>query len=212
MTRRVPIKNRTLSVERFPVDVAPYGRRAVAFLLDFALVMMIAIFCLDRFILPENFPGIQEAMFIKASHYVDAVQMAKVKGEAIPILELEPKEQEAAAFVMAFLFFLFWMYSATSEALLKGASLGKRVFRLQVVGMYTFEPLGLFETLLRGGVKSITLMAYFPLLAIDYLVPLFNRRRQSLHDMICRSLVIVEPYHPELEEEEAEEDIADDDY
>ena len=196
--RQLSKKNSEIAIE-----IAPYWQRACAFILDVVLVSALASLCLNKFILPEKFPGALDAMTLYVQQLAQAVQSKT----SIEEIKVAPNVQEAAVFVQAFLYFLFWTYFASSEILLKGSSLGKRVFRLQVVNMYTAKPLGLFEVLVRSGIKGLTLLTYFPILAIDYIVPLFNSQRQSLHDMLSRSLVIVQTKEDEDEEdEELEED------
>ncbi len=190
---RVTFKRSSRRTKTLPVEMAPYSLRMMAFLLDLTLILAIAFFCLNAFILPETFPGVQETLQKQYLEYINACKLAIAQGQDWPLPKEDPALQEPMNFIAGFIFFSFWVYTILSELFLKGSSLGKRVFKLQVVGMYSFEPLGFFETFLRAAFKGLSLFAYGPWLWVDYLIPVFNKKRQSFHDIFSRSLVIVEP-------------------
>ncbi len=84
-----------------------------------------------------------------------------------------------------------------------GATLGKRVMKLRVVGNGA-APAGLREVLLRNLVKIIELMS-LPLLL---LVPLLTRNRQRLGDMFAQTAVVdaTAPLPAESDDDESDDD------
>ena len=68
-----------------------------------------------------------------------------------------------------------------------GATLGKMLFRIRVVGQDGVDP-GLREVLLRNLVRTIEIS--WPLVGIPVLLIIFTRKRQRLGDMMARTTVI----------------------
>jgi uncharacterized RDD family membrane protein YckC len=187
----LPIRTRQVQIAMTSLALAPYHLRALAFLLDTMLVLLFGLFFLNSYFLPENFPGVQEALGQKFQDYAVIIHEKSITESARIDFQLNPKEQECVQFIATFIFFIFWFYGALSKICLKGSSLGKLIFCLQVVSLKNFEPLSPWDAIFRSGIKSMTLWMYFPFLIIDYLFPLFNQKKQSIHDMICQTLVIV---------------------
>lgn len=202
----LPIKHRKLSIEVSSIVLAPYFSRFLAFLLDMTLAIVFGVFCLKVYFLPENFPGLQQVLSEKMTVYLNTLQTTSTTEAFVFDLKLTTQEQEGIHFIATFIFFVVWFYNALNEIFLKGSSLGKRVFQLQVVSSLNFEPLRIGDTILRAGLKTITLLIYFPILCIDYLLPLFNQKKQTLHDMICRTVVIVQPVLSENGEKNTDTD------
>ena len=96
----------------------------------------------------------------------------------------EMQQLEASAFGMILTIVTYILYCIVMEYRL-GATLGKRLFRLRVVGNEGVRP-GLREVILRNLLKAIELMPPQILL----LFPLINRNRQRLGDLFAQTAVV----------------------
>ena len=91
------------------------------------------------------------------------------------------------AIVLCFL----WMgvsYWFAGERFFKGSSLGKRVFSLTTLHLPDGKTPGTGIALLRAFLKTIPFIQQF--LLFSYLIPLFNRRRMTGHDYLCKTMVV----------------------
>jgi uncharacterized RDD family membrane protein YckC len=77
-----------------------------------------------------------------------------------------------------------------------GKTLGKRLQGITVVDAQTLRPIGGWRGALRELVRAV-LAPYFAFL-IDGLWPLWDKRKQALHDKAARSVVIRDPHEPVL--------------
>jgi uncharacterized RDD family membrane protein YckC len=76
----------------------------------------------------------------------------------------------------------FWLYFSIMEWKW-GASVGKRLFRIRVMGMDGTN-VSLPQSVVRFPVKLVSLFTVIGILMIDA-----TPGRQALHDMVCRTLV-----------------------
>ncbi len=90
---------------------------------------------------------------------------------------------DAPYFAVAFL--LAWLYCAGFDSGRRGATPGKRALGLEVVDLAGERPSFARATLrfLMRGLTAATLM-------LGWLLILFSRRRQALHDMVSGTLVV----------------------
>jgi uncharacterized RDD family membrane protein YckC len=92
---------------------------------------------------------------------------------------------------------IFTVYFALFEFLLYGKSPGKLVFKLEVrqVNMKPFEKRHMF--LIRGLVKGLLIIASI----LSFLIVMLNENRQSIHDLIVKSIVVRKVKAQEVVEE-----------
>ncbi|MGF1449042.1 MAG: RDD family protein [Opitutales bacterium] len=169
--------------------------RALAFLLDFALLVVATCLILDRVVWPQYEGGEAEMRAFSEQVLHVAVESAGASDFRASLPEpSESLKKMLGASQMAVLL-TFWMGFFLGDTLMGGRSLGKRVFRLRVVPRDRLGPLRMTEGLLRSGLKTLTLLAspLLPFLLANYLVPLFGRDRRAGYDFLCRTLVISEP-------------------
>jgi len=193
------------------LDPAParVWRRAVALLLDTTLAGTAAMVIFTTFILPQNYPGydkvIHDQWHTMSSQFHQALQSGSY---AQPTLSDDFMDIAATAITTTFM--TLWIYFSASEAMLAGATLGKRVFGLRAARLGTGEPPLLFETLSRCAFKSVSLVMFWPLFfAADAIPVLFNASRRAGHDFLARTIVTGAPLPQPTENGARDED---DDY
>ncbi len=176
-------------------QIAGMLSRMLAFLMDIALLAALSVFLLLKVLLPAEHPkGIQDVMSA-AETYMEGVQAAELSGEQpppFPDLTGNPHVNEMAQYAMSALLFITMGYFTLMEVCLRGATLGKRTFRLRTINADTGLPCGIFDHFLRSMIKTVTLLAVIPFLWFSYLTPLFNKNRSAGHDYVSRTVVIAE--------------------
>lgn len=81
-----------------------------------------------------------------------------------------------------------WVYFAVMESSESGATLGKRAMKIKVVGEN-----GERLTFRRASVRYFSkILSYIPLM-LGFVMALFTRRKQALHDLIAETIVINRP-------------------
>ena len=78
------------------------------------------------------------------------------------------------------------LYFALMESSERGATLGKRAFKLRVVTAEGNERIGLGRAIGRYFARFISMIVLY----IGYLIQPFTQRKQALHDMICGTAVV----------------------
>jgi uncharacterized RDD family membrane protein YckC/Tfp pilus assembly major pilin PilA len=79
--------------------------------------------------------------------------------------------------------FLYFTLMESSE---RGATLGKRAFKLRVVTVEGHERIGFGRAVGRYFARFVSILVLY----IGYLMQPFTRRKQALHDMICGTAVV----------------------
>lgn len=87
-----------------------------------------------------------------------------------------------------------WLYYARLEGGPRSATLGKRVFNLEVRFAHDLEPFGFLIGTARYGVSIISALLLF----IGYLIQPFTARKQALHDLATGTVVIVRDQYSRL--------------
>jgi len=146
---------------------AAWGRRTVAFLLDWAPNLLAAVvlglayvdFLLTLLHQPDN--GVVPARF-------DTALVLAAVGGGLAVL------------AMGWTVFDRWRRAGRT-----GQSVGKRALRLQLVGQQTAAPIGAFQAFVRDLVHILD-----GLTVVGYLWPLWDERRQTLADMLMNTVVL----------------------
>jgi uncharacterized RDD family membrane protein YckC len=193
-----------------PPPAAPLHWRTLAYLCDW-LVATLAIVALFKWVLTDTYsealPALKTWLAQVWESYLAQIQSRNRPEDlarTLAVIRAMPESvAEFSRLVVIVQTLFFWGYFFVSEFFSHGTSLGKRIFNLRVVNTADFAPPNVVNSLLRSGWKSIFFCSANPLLlligAIDAHVPLFNRRRQSWHDMITHTEVIdasLAPYIP----------------
>lgn len=164
--------------ESAPSPAAP-GWRLLAFCLDYALATVIMLALLEGFLLP-HYHGIQLTEL--SEQLLQSLRSAD--GAALPTAT-----QDAVHLVRTVMLSVFWFYFTVSEWALKGSSLGKRFVRLQSARWAERTPPSYVESLLRGGLKAISLI-YIPLTLINLAFLFLHKQKRAGHDLLARTWVI----------------------
>ncbi len=183
--------------------------RGLALLLDTLLIGFAVAFILRSFILPNEFPDGMREFGVWLEKVAAEAERAQANG-------VMPERIHAPSSVAAMIDYshwlaivLFWLYFFASETFMRGASLGKRIFRIQVIQVNALRPPPFLDSALRSMFKAVSVLSFLflPSLAIsviNFSIPFFNSRRLAGHDFLCRTRVVEEV---ELEDpEESEED------
>ncbi len=81
---------------------------------------------------------------------------------------------------------LFGIYHVVGESYIcNGATLGKRIMGIRVVDVY-YKPLTLKKSFARNICKFLSLISMY----IGFIMIIFTKKRQSLHDRLCETYVI----------------------
>lgn len=165
--------------------------RLVAFLFDYVLITVFLFTILTTWILPDFYPGFITDLETLANEQARLSQ-AKASTKEILILHGNFMQKHNSAFetINTFYLFTFWIYFSFSEYFLTGTTLGKKMFKLRVVDADTLSEPSPRATFIRNCLKSMAACILFPLLAVSFLLCIFNRRRQTGHDWVARTIVI----------------------
>jgi uncharacterized RDD family membrane protein YckC len=178
--------------ESGPMPAARLSLRALALLLDFILMTAVASVIIWKIALPQSHPGAFGELMDWSQEIMHWVEQRQAD-EAIPTPGKSLTEALSIANELQLL--LFWLYFAIGEAFFAGSSLGKRICRIRSVSTITLEAPPILSGVVRGGLKTITVLWLFPIaLAATFLALLFNKRRQLGHDLCARTAVIDEKH------------------
>jgi uncharacterized RDD family membrane protein YckC len=173
---------------------APLLQRFFAFILDLALIGLLAIFITTKFLLPQQYPDEYSHLKEVVTKYVAEVHQAtEAKKETPSFPALSEGIQDMIIFANQSVLLLFWLYFGASSFLFGGGSLGKEVFGLTVVDAWSYQPIGVLQTIFRSGSKAFALFYFFPVLfIINFVMVFFNAFRFAGHDYFSRTRVVVE--------------------
>jgi uncharacterized RDD family membrane protein YckC len=179
-----------------PITPARVWRRAVALLLDASLAGLAAMVILFTYILPQQHPDYEKVVNDQMLAMEQQLQAA-MKSSQFTNPALSDEFTDIAATVGVTTFSVLLVYFAASEMLLKGATLGKRVFGLRAARWGTAEPPQAIESLSRCIFKSASLVGLLPILLLANALPmLFRSTRRAGHDYLARTIVTGDPPPP----------------
>lgn len=170
--------------------------RIVAFILDLLLVMAITLAVIGFFIIPRYPSAVTEFRRL-------TTESSEIRKDLMK--KMTPQLEEMLEVGHMTILLIFWIYFSASEIFMKGGSLGKAIFSIRVVNEKTLDPPGIFDSIIRSGIKSFSLLAWTPVLTVNYLIFFFTKKGQAGHDFLSRTIVIqgqLETNNEELEEEE----------
>lgn len=163
--------------------------RLLAFLLDILLIGAFVLMVLNKFIIPSQYAAQMKEFEVLVDEYTTQEKTFDAKA----MENLNPQLKEMIQFMQAFTLFSLWAYFTLCEAITGGSSLGKSVFSIRVVNTETFEYPGIFDSFLRAGLKTLAILAMFPVFMISYFMALFMENHRAGHDFLTRT-VVVEDY------------------
>jgi uncharacterized RDD family membrane protein YckC len=170
-----------------PMPATRFSIRVYAFLLDFILITAFWMLALNNFLLPNFHPETFEAFQIwlqKVADYSQADSLA-------PLPEMSPALQSGLNFALEMQILFFWCYFAANETFFSGLSLGKKIFSIRSIHTVTLEPPTVISGITRASLKTLAVTFLFPLfLCISVACMLFNKRKQTGHDLISQTTVI----------------------
>jgi len=166
------------------IEPAPKLLRIVAFLLDILLISAFTFTLLFVFVIPQKYAAPMHDFQKILTRYT---QKEHVSQEEI-LKDITEEMVEMINFIQIFVIICFWGYFTLTEYFTGGSSLGKKVFFLRVINTSSLDPPTFFDTLLRSGLKTLSL--FVPILMINYLFIFGTRNSQASHDLLCRTLVI----------------------
>lgn len=176
--------NTNLTIETAP-PLAKLWQRTIAFGLDFFLVFNLSLVLLLVYLLPQKYPGKMAELHQAVRNVLDAKQSLHDM-----VSTLSKDQLEMIYYCQNINLLVYWLYFMLSDAFLAGSSLGKRVFRLKAVQFKSYEDLSFWDICLRGAVKALALIWFFPFLMVNYAWAFFNKPHLAGHDYLARSVVI----------------------
>lgn len=169
--------------EKSPIAVlASRTSRIMAFILDLVLIGSFTLMFLSTFIIPQKYPGtLAELKELSA-------QDDKFSNDIVA--KMSPHLKDMLEISQTITILAFWFYFAISEILLKGSSIGKKIFSIRVVNQVTLAPPSAFDSIFRSGLKTFSLLAWFPFFMINFFLIFFTKKGQAGHDFLSRTIVI----------------------
>ncbi|WOO41656.1 RDD family protein [Rubellicoccus peritrichatus] len=172
------------------------GHRSLAFLLDCLLVGALALFLLDKFLIPMYHPTAQEEMRKTFSAYEEAVNEAYEKGAPTPpaadYITTSDTIIEAVEFGIYVAMLMFFSYFLIAELSMRGMTLGKKMFRIQTIALGTIHPPGALQASLRAAMKTFFIFGIIPITWLGFIMAFFVSQRRTGHDILARTLVVTE--------------------
>lgn len=156
--------------------------RIIAFFLDLTLVGTFSLMVLTIFIIPQKYPGTLQELWHLSSN--------PEKTQEQQLAKMSTSLKEMIQTSQTIIVLIFWAYFTLSEILLAGSSLGKMIFKIRVVNTATLEPPSLFDSILRSGLKTFSLLAWFPIFTLNFFLMFFTKKAQAGHDLLIRTIVI----------------------
>lgn len=156
--------------------------RIIAFILDFVLISTFTIMFLTTFVIPLKYPGTISELR-QLAHQPENSQKQLLE-------KMSPQLKEMIQGSQTIIIMILWLYFTLNEVLLRGASLGKKVFSIYVVNTTTLAPPSLFDSILRSGLKTFSLLAWFPIFTINFFLIFITKKAQAGHDFLTRTIVI----------------------
>lgn len=159
-------------------SLASFGKRLLAFIIDFMIVIFISLFLTGSILKP--FGGILGVMGLENFEFGEDI----VKGGATILMAFFGA---AGVLLLAFFVCLFvgFLYDFLMICFVNQATVGKKVMNIKVV-QTDGASLSFFEVFIRTVIKFITGFIFVFL----WLICLFTEQRQTLHDKIANSLVV----------------------
>lgn len=199
-----PLPNETASGALLP-SPAPLFPRALAFLADSVVALLFSALAV-RLLVPvfaaDTFPVFVETLEEIARDYRETTlslaggntDAAAAFSKRVVERASSPEVADAQLFLSLTLSLTSLAYFTLSETLTRGASLGKRIFRLRVVSTVTGEPPNVLQSLSRSIWRACAVapagLLVTLLVIIDAHVPFFAFRRRAWHDRLARTEVI----------------------
>lgn len=214
-----PSMSESLSEEAQPILPPPLpahmGYRALALAMDAFLVIILASLIATMVTFPSLDADEQDAL----GSFLQEIEHART--QELPRAQIlaehgnNPILHQAFMKVILTVMLTFWAYFSLSEWWMHGTTLGKRMVSIRTIQLPDRFPPGLLQHVLRGGIKSMSLLALFALpelitgnplsficllLVMDYAFAWGNPARRSLHCILTRTCV-VEPTQSNLLDE-----------
>jgi uncharacterized RDD family membrane protein YckC len=170
-----------------PMPATRFTIRAFAFLLDFILVTAIWMLALSNFLLPAYHPETFQAFQVWLQEFTAYSQA----DSQAPLPEMSLALKSGLNFALEMQILFFWCYFAANETFFSGVSLGKKIFSIRSIHTITLEPPSVISGITRASLKTLAVTFLFPLfLCISVSCMLFNKRKQTGHDLISQTAVI----------------------
>ncbi|MGN0834307.1 MAG: RDD family protein [Candidatus Spyradosoma sp.] len=199
-----PLPNETSADAQLPPP-APLFPRMLAFLADAALALLFGVLA-TRLLVPvfaaDTFPVFVETLREIAHDYRETALSladgntgaAAAFSERVVEKASRPEVADAQLFVSLTLSLTALAYFTLSETLTRGASLGKKIFRLRVVSTVTGGTPNVLQSLSRSIWRACAVaptgLLVTLLLIVDAHVPFFAFRRRAWHDRLSRTEVV----------------------
>ncbi len=203
---------------------APLLWRTLAFLVDASVLALLGYLVATRVLIPQYMPE-ELAVFNTwmddnqrhQQELLRAVEAGRITDPLALIRASLDRAKEVPEGVHSLLLYFsncmtitFWIGFSAMEIGTRGASLGKKMFRLRTATFPACERPGILDSLIRSGWKAMAIGSVSPLVTLFALVdahwPLFNPLRRSLHDVMCRTLVLDARFDPPEQPRDDEED------
>lgn len=206
-----PVK--TVEVRLAPPP-APLLWRTLAFLVDTSVIGLLGLLITTRLLIPDSKPdelalfyswkdeiGALITRFGEAAEAGDLTLATSLQNQAAEkIRDMPAGVRDLAVYFSNSMTIIYWLGFAGMEIATRGASLGKRIFRLRTAAFPHGERPGILDSLLRSGWKAMSISSAGWLVMLFAVVdahwPLFNPLRRSLHDVMCRTIVLDARFDP----------------
>ena len=171
------------------IPEASIAFRGLAFLLDYILIVLLAILIILKVILPLNPSFSLEALNDWLNAYLAWAESNS--DTAAPILN--DSAQSILLLITESFSIIFILYFLLCDTVFKGSSIGKKIFSLKTITLTPGNSIPIFHAGIRAISKTIILFYFFPILFLAAaLTKRFHKSKQWGHDLISQTKVIDE--------------------
>tara|TARA_R100000027_G_scaffold67314_2_gene65542 strand:- start:19503 stop:20078 length:576 start_codon:yes stop_codon:yes gene_type:complete len=165
-------------------EPGPIGARFGALCLDVILVTAVFTLLLTQYILPEFYPGAMDELM---EHFTNPDEDSSFSSGMSDYLT------KALTTANGISFFFIFLYFTLAPVLLKGGTLGMKIFNLRIQQRDSAEPAPLSAHFVRAAIKTVCLQVLFPLLTLLFLYAFRSSERIAVHDLAARTRVVRAP-------------------
>lgn len=165
-----------------PYNLPSFGQRGLALIADFMLAFVLCILLFNIFYNKLLVEVSKESQVTTVHNEAQGIEEFSVMAE---VHDLDTQK------ISILIIVVYWAYFTFAEYFTKGSSLGKRLFRIQVVGVSGGAQLPFWRTMMRSLVKTVSITQFaFSLSLISVLMMVLTKKRITLHDWLAQSMVI----------------------
>ncbi|OHE70982.1 MAG: hypothetical protein A2007_04035 [Verrucomicrobia bacterium GWC2_42_7] len=154
------------------------------------LITLIVYVIIQKFVLPNYMDAVNKIAEIMTN---EAIENKRESLQSLANTHSDVKE--LLNYFQGITWGVLLLYFVVNEIVLKGATLGKKIFRLTTIKLGTMGPPNVADILMRSFVKAASIVFFLPLFFITFTFAAITIRGQAGHDILCQTMVVVDRKH-----------------